>query len=551
MAALADRCPLLVVLGADLLNHGRLPETVTDETAFRERVFKGFRDEFLRSIPSDRKERVGRLIQFLSLVTPAPQEDRLVDLAAGVLGCSALDIAEDIDALQAAGLVVENREGIRLYPDLFADAVLLDACLDFSGRPSRLHREIIARLPAREFPSLMRNLAQADWATRTRMRTRAPLFQPVWKSFLQRFRAATWEPKLRFPFGDAGNALGFLDGLDVQQQPVREQEDREALLGEWASVALFLPENTLELARLAMSMMADPDAGGTGQPAKAPDSSRAAVSRALPRLLGPLVVWHPDYAAAALEILWSLDSEELPENRPCDANGIGAIAAAATFEFDKPLSATQSVIDWLSVKLLEPGAIERLQREPWILSAPLKPFFCREVERHWSAGRTVHFSSLPVSLDRVRPLRQAALGLVERFFGAGQLALAHAVIPAVEEAIMPCCGRFGRKVTEQEQEAWRAERLAALRVIETAIELHKDSPSLLIRLRRTLWRCIEADPDPSLVAECRRTHARIPDGFSLRVARLLTSWPTDELDVRSGSDLNVGVTEAERQWEAF
>jgi len=40
LAALADRCPLLVVLGGALINSGSWPETMKGQEAFRERVFK-------------------------------------------------------------------------------------------------------------------------------------------------------------------------------------------------------------------------------------------------------------------------------------------------------------------------------------------------------------------------------------------------------------------------------------------------------------------------------------------------------------------------------
>src|SRR4029450_4891135 len=119
LTALADRCPLLVVLGGALINSGAWPETMTDEDAFRERVFRSFKEDFLHTQPEVKRERLDRVIRLLSFVSPAPKNESLFKTAAETLGCSPLDVADDLEALQAAGMLVENREGVRLYPDLF------------------------------------------------------------------------------------------------------------------------------------------------------------------------------------------------------------------------------------------------------------------------------------------------------------------------------------------------------------------------------------------------------------------------------------------------
>jgi hypothetical protein len=221
LAALADRCPLLVILGGGLINSGAIPETMVEETVFRERVFKGFLEEFLHHQGGHKQDRIRRLIRFLSFVSPTPKDQPLLSKAAEIAGCSPLDVAEDLEALQAAGLVVSNREGIRLYPDLFSDAVLLDACLDRGGHASQLCETVVQKLPFESFPALLRNLAQADWETRARRGVSNSLFDPIWQEFVTRFERATWW-------------------------------ERRSLLGQWSPFAVFQPERTLELARLTL-----------------------------------------------------------------------------------------------------------------------------------------------------------------------------------------------------------------------------------------------------------------------------------------------------------
>src|ERR1700687_6143914 len=165
---------------------------MTSEEAFHERVFRSFKEDLLNGQSEFHRVRMDPLIKLLSFVSPTPKNEKLLNKAAEILGCSALDVAEDLDRLQASGMAVENREGIRLYPDLFADAVLLDASLDHSGQVSALSRTILQKLPSSDFPALMRNLAQAEWKTRTRRGIQSSLFDPVWTEFTRRFEEGIW-----------------------------------------------------------------------------------------------------------------------------------------------------------------------------------------------------------------------------------------------------------------------------------------------------------------------------------------------------------------------
>ena len=356
LAALADRCPLLVVLGGALINSGAWPEAMKGQEAFRERVFKSFKEDFLNRQPGARRERLNRVINFLSFVSPTPRTDAMINRAAEILGCNPLEVGEDVETLQAAGLVVENREGIRLYPDLFADAVLLDACLDPKGRPSLLHRTILSKLPITDFPALMRNVAQADWETRSKTGETGSLFEPVWQEFVRRFQKGVW-------VSNWASAKDWLVEPYVNGGPKDRRPDRAQLLSQWASFAVYLPEKTLELAKLALQTVAAPLAPADST-SKSQADIRASVCTSLPALLKPIVTWHPQYADQALDILWSLDADEPKGNWQHDSNAIAVIADAAGFAVQKPLAASVKVMDWLEQMLQDSVALERFRRQP-------------------------------------------------------------------------------------------------------------------------------------------------------------------------------------------
>jgi len=543
LAGLADRCPLLVVLGGALVNSGAWPETMKGQAVFRERVFKSFKEDFLNRQPESRRERLNRVINFLSFVSPTPKNDALLNRAAEILGCNPLEVGEDVETLQAAGLVMQNREGIRLYPDLFSDAVLLDACLDQKGQPSFLHRMILSKLQIADFPALMRNVAQADWETRSKTGETGSLFEPVWQEFVRRFQAGVWVNKW-------ATAKDWLVEPYLEGGPKERRPDRAQLLSQWASFAVYLPEKTLELAKLALQSVEAPLAPADPT-SEAKAELRAFVCTSLPALLKPIVTWHPQYAEQALDILWSLDADEPRGNLQDSSNAIAVIAAAASFEFEKPLSASVAVMDWLEEKLRDAATAQRLRRQPWILSALLKPFFGRAVDHRWSTGRTFHFSSLPVTVERTRPLRQRALAIADRLLGLNDVVLCHAVIPVIVQAIQPVYSSFGFEPTPEYQEAWRPDRLEAVRLVERIMASHRDEPVLLLQLRNVIKDRCEYDPDELLREQCRRVRSGMPDTFELRVARVLASVAQDETNVEPGPTFDADLKAAETQWGEF
>jgi hypothetical protein len=543
LAELADRCPLLVILGGALVNSGAWPAGMKDQKAFQERVFKSFKEDILQQQPESTRERLNRVINFLSFVSPTQRNDALFNRVAEVLACNPLEVGDDVETLQAAGLVVENREGIRLYPDLFADAVLLDACLDSKGRPSLLHRTILSKLPITDFPALMRNVAQADWETRPKTGEAGSLFEPVWHEFVRRFQEGAWVNK--WATTKEWLVEPYLEGGPKERRP-----DRAKLLSQWASFAVYLPEKTLQLANLALQSVTAPPAPGDST-SESQAGIRASVCASLPALLKPIVTWHPQYADQALDILWSLDADEPKADWQHDSNAIAVIADAASFALQKPPAASIKVMDWLENKLHDSAALERFRRQPWILSAVLKPFFGRAVELNWSTGRTFHMSSLPVAADRTRPLRQKALTIVESFLTGQDAALCHAVVPLIEKAIRPLLGQCGSKPSESDQQAWRPDRLEVVRIVENAAKVHQDWPILLLQLRDILRSRRDHDPDELVRKETQRVLSGMPDTFELRATRVLASFAHDELSPRLGPTFDADLKAAETRWAEF
>jgi hypothetical protein len=209
------------------------------------------------------------------------------------------------------------------------------------------------------------------------------------------------------------------------------------------------------------------------------------------------------------------------------------------------------VMDWFEEKLRDATAMQRLRRQPWILSALLKPFFKREAEQVWSTGKVVHLQRMLLSAEKTRPLRRRALAIAEGFVNSADPALSNAVIPVLQEAIHPLWGRGASEELKGVQETWRADRLAVVEIMKSAAVSHANSPLLLLQLRKILRNRCRYEPDEVVRNECQRVFSGLPDTFELRVARVLTSYAHDEISVSSRPDTDADFRAAETHWAGF
>jgi hypothetical protein len=521
LVELADACPLLVVLGADLINSGEHLGGLTNEQTFRELVFKSFKDGFLMTQLEAKRERLSRVISFLSFVSPTRKNEALMNNAAEILGCSPLDIDDDLGTIEAAGLVVENWEGIRLYPDLFSDAVLLDACLGPRGCPSQLHKTVLDKLKIGDFPALLRNVAQADWEARSRQETAHSLFDPIWQKFVRHFESGCWDQNKNSSFE-----------LYMEGKLPDPGTNRIELLELWALVAVFLPERTLELTNLAIK---------SATSSMSPNDLECACLY-VPPLLRPIVESHPAYAKRALDLLWKLASLVPDGSNEHSFAAITTIAETASFALHKPIEVSEQVLAWLEQKIEEPEAIQHFRSPSWILSAMLKPFFVKEAQDAWypGQGNLIHIQTYRLRAEKARLLRQRALAITERILKSSDTVLSCALVPVLKEAIKP-----PNEGAKADQESWRQDCLDVLKLIEAAVETRRDSHTLMLKLRAVL-RNRKLHQDSVLRGEIDRILEKIPDTLELRVARALTAYAHLEYAVPAGKEMK-----AEEMWVKF
>jgi hypothetical protein len=271
LAEATAESPLITVLGGGLIARGAFDVDAAGGPAeLRRAVMDRFvaeqRGRVTPRVPEAQAEELLVLLAALGRLNVA--DDGLLELVAGELGITVSKLRRWLGDVQEAGLLLELGARRRLTPDILADEVLFDACVDRQGRPTGRALELWRRYGASSAKELLVNLGAIDWRAGG-----ASLLDEVWAEILGAFRR--------------GDAWG-----------------REQLIDLVSPAAAFAPERMLELVDLAL---ADPAATTDLGLLEIDDDS---VLRKLPALLGS-VGRHRGYARAAMERLWAVGRDDL------------------------------------------------------------------------------------------------------------------------------------------------------------------------------------------------------------------------------------------------
>lgn len=523
--ALAERaqgCALIITVGAQLIAEKDLhPAEHLDSRDFQVEVFDRLeRDSIAPLTTRDGEPALRDALRLLAVLAPWSERILSVDTSAALIGIAPRAFQENLEKLRAAGLLVETREGWRVVPDLFADHLVYRGCYQPDGGLTPFARALQKMLCGQAGGSVLRNLAEAEWQAQLNGRTVESLIAPFWDEMLEKFAAETfWE--------------------------------RSQRIVEWRRFAIFQPERSLRLARLAIDLDTAPQ---TIDELRAWRSSstldtHGRVLGELPALLEPIATYHTDHRWAALDLLCELHRKRDHIDENAQNEPLAVIGRVAKFVHGHPMDAPIEVVHWLANRLRGPLAAELCDRPSAALSLILKPIFERELEANFSSGRTFTFRAIPLSAEKTRSLRDETLALLrEQVLPRGEIAILNS-LAVLDAAIDMVRRRWGGEVTEKMEAEWLPDRMAALRIIESLIGPGQ-SPRVLLRIRGGLRQHAIYEPYAPFKAECQRVIASIPDTFGLRIARILLSnaWDEFEHDVSDEESTKDSHARTEASW---
>lgn len=498
--------PFLTVIAGDLIGRGKLkwPGDVSAEV-FRWEVFRAFETDNLRLIPDVDRSRWRNLLRLIALLAPVEDSPGFAEKAAGCLGCSVVDIEDQLSRLRATELVVGYPNKLRVVPDLFADFLVYDACFEPAAAKPRFVHQVV-QIFSDQSPAMLRNLAEAAWIARLNGVADPQFLGIVLAAEFQRFEAASFFQRSR-------------------------------TVEHWTRFGVFLPAESLDLARRAIALK-------TAAPDKSSEVSAwketrldtySYVLQHLPPLLKPVALFHDAHRRAALDVLWELsltfDWKEQTNNQN---HPWAAIADMLKLEPEKPIAVMLSVLDWLVEKVRQPEVLKALEDPMPVLRTLLTPCFAYLVESTWAEGRTIHFRTAVASLPNTQPIRDRALAVIRHVIEHGTWLAALDALSALETGYCRIARFHEDKVESLDKFRleWRPERLKALGLLKEMLARHEHK-AVRYSVRQSLKMLVAYEEDSVVQDEARGILKSIRDDLDLRVAKALLSHGLEGDDERT------------------
>jgi hypothetical protein len=513
-------CPLIAVVGAELINSGALSSgDLLDEKDLQRLAFESLLDDAAPVCEEFGTQPTDDFLRLLALLGPVKLDAAFFAKAAPFIVLPHADRVSHLrDALDAVGLLHTTGAGTRVTPDLLSDHLAYTACYDHTGQSRTFAERLLDHFSPEDFPKFMQHLAEAEWRALDELPQAASVVEPLWQWFRARFERSSFH-------------------------------DRKAQIQEWANIAHLQPRRSLELAELAVSLTTAPP----------PEFKFKELGRwahhdycleSLPQMLGGVAEHHPVYVARCFGLLWQLGRDKPPGSFNNDqGHPISVIGDVVSYKYGKTLEVCDAALNWLERLLAGDEWQQDLHKPGWLLGKFLTPLFATSVEENWSTGRQLHLRSHPLHLPNTASLRARVLAIYRKLLARGDAQLASQIIPVLNKGCDIARMGFGGSPTEKFIEAWDIERLKSLAVFEEMAGNFTE-PLLQFQVRRALQHYLRYGKGcPAFRDACRSVVTRIPDTLDLRIARTAFGNCHDEFE-RDTHTHDWQVKEKAR-WETF
>lgn len=497
LAQLSCGNPLITVVGGEMLKSTRSHiRDVIHSDEFRKQVFQYLEDSFLNALERRFHRSSKRLLRLLAVLSPCSEKN--LPSAATLLGIREIELDDEINRLRGAGLIRGSNDNFRVIPDLFSDHLVREA-LGKNDDTGLLPRLMKSDLITNGGTAVFRNLAMARWGTDSDNAALDPLIQSLWESYRRNFTTSY-------------------------------DNERDDLISSWKKWAIYLPDESLEFAELALESKPNPNTEILEwiYPGLESHYTKTLHSNAI-HILSDLAKFHIDHQEQALELMWKHRDKETESDL---RDKPGAIAQVFGPEADRTVGSVLSALKWLGTEVRRPDTFRE-----WTGSRTndpayyLGPAFSTQYDASFSRGNTFHFCSQPFRLGITSPLREEAMEII-RHISMASVDGALNCIDLLKSIAAPfysmTVGDPGKKWLEEFDQC----RLASLRMLLEIVKHHDDAMvRFLIRKSvRRPW----CSPDPSPEVEALRIQilSAIPETQELNLARVLLSNVYDEFSRR-------------------
>ena len=520
LQAASRDCPLVAVVGAELINTGALSSgDLLDEKELQRRVFESLLDDAAPVREKFGAQATDDFLRLIALLGPVRLDTGFFGKAAPFLTFPHADQVSHLrEALDEVGLLHTTGAGTRVTPDLLSDHLVYTACYDHVGQSRTFAERLLDHFSPEEFPKLMQHLAEAEWRALDEIPEAASVVEPLWKWFRARFERSSFH-------------------------------DRRTQIQEWGNFAHLQPRRSLELAELAVSLTDAPppefnfkETGRWTQQEYCLDS--------LPPMLGRVAENHPEHVARCFDLLWQLgrDKPSGPFNND-QGHPISVIGDVVTYKHWKLLTVFGAALDWMERLLAAEDWRKHLHKPGWLLGKFFEPIFATSVGENWSLGRTVHMRSHLLNLPNTMQLRERVRAMCRKLLAHRDAHLVSQIVHVINKGCDIARLNFSGSPPKEFIDAWDIERLKSLAVLEEMVRTF-DEPLIHFQIRRELMHFLRYGRDSSAFREAsRKVVTEIPNSLDLRIARTAFGGCYTEFE-RDPNDHDWQVKEKAR-WETF
>lgn len=477
--------PLFTVIGARLVCEGKAsPHSLKSDETARCFLLASFRDAIVGEIgePGDR-ELLRELLRLVAILQPISVGDgAFSDAAASVLGHHADILIRHLRTLEEAGVLIRRGRMLRVVPDLLADFLVADACIDpQSGLPTGYADRVFAATSGDIAQHLIINVAKVDWQITREHDVRSPVLNRIWSSLTEELLGV-----------DAFQRVNLLDAL--------------------SDISFFQPERSLRLVRQLLDHPVDiPEQNDV-----LGNFTNDHVLDAIPRFIKG-AGYHADLLPDVADVLWMLGRQRPGRLHSQPYHPIRVLRELAEFQPQKPIVYSEAIASRAIAWLRDPNVGDYAHSPFDVLESVL----ATEGYQTRTIGWTLRMEPYLIKADAVTSLRHRVLDIAIETLEHPDLRVAARAAAFLEEGLRYPMGMFGQPVSETVRQSWRPEILRLLDLIADAMKVRSLDPIVKDRiLRGVSW------------------HARFGHGQERQVAISITA--------SAGSDLPMRLTRALR-----
>jgi len=469
--------PMVVALGARIVAKEGIPLELAKQTvSIRDLILGKFAGVIASDIGGRGEERLyRRALELLALVQPFnPGDDQLLELFTRVLDVGSDDASRGLKKLAESGIIFGRGAEWRLTPDILADFLIEESCLDLHGRLSPFAETALTVVPTGLFGNVLTNIARMDWRMQNGETAESPLLANVWRR---------------------------LEAINDEYDP---------RLSAVKSAALFQPKQAL--AFIARQI-------GLGRK-----------YHSFPEILRN-VAYNSDYLEEVFEILWNLGQADDRETARNPGHPVRVLIEIGEYRDRRPVDVS-SVLLKFGLKIAE---IDASWNGPHTPAEILGALLATEGITTSSEARAISMTPFYVNYGVVEPIRKTVIEKTLALLFHPNLKISRVAADLVGKALQAPIGAFGTDALPELLALYEAEFMTTLSRLQEVMAQGVAATTAIAIARAVKWHAQHGSP-PILKA-ARTVLTSLPSDLDFQLRRGLadsfgdTFLETDDIAV--------------------